>query len=634
MRPGSGGLLAATSLLSLAACAAAPPNAADYETWDAYLGGPESSQYSSLDEIDRGNVSRLEIAWTYDAGVGVSPLFNPIVVGGVLYAVVKGDTIVALDAATGEEIWRRVHDDQVGSRGINIWTSPDGSERRLVYLNGGFVRELDAATGEPIADFGVDGAVDLRIGLEDGVPGGDLSDLRPLHHANPGRIFENLYIIALPAGEFSFDSSPGDVHAYDILSGDLVWEFHTIPRPGEPGRETWPDDPTALWGGGHSWSEATVDVDRGAVYIPTGAARYDHYGANRVGDNLYANSVVALDARTGRRLWHFQAVHHDLWDYDLPTAPRLVAIEHDGRRVDALAQPTKHGFLFVLDRETGEPIWPVEERPVPASDVPGEVASPTQPFPTLPPPYARQSFTEADINPYLPPGDQAALRDMLTRVRSEGVFTPPSIQGSVNVPGVRGGATWGGAAADPDAGLVYVVASNLPTLLTLSPPEPGEEEPAPGAPEGFVGYRIPMDYLIQSNGLPAIAPPWSTITAYDLNEGRILWQVPNGGVDQVSGPDYPDAGAMTTRGGPAVTAGGLLFVATASDRKFRARDVADGSVLWEHDLPSASEGVPAVYEAAGREFVVIPVGGAGQFTYGLDLPPPGPNQYVAFALPE
>lgn len=633
MRSKTAAVLAATSIFSLTACATLPPDAADYETWDAYLGGAESSQYSALDQIDRDNVARLEVAWTYDAGLGGFPIFNPIVVEGVMYVLAHGNAIVALDAATGEEIWRRTHEGQVGTRGINYWSSEDGSDRRLVYLNGGMLTQIDARTGERITSFGDNGAVDLRIGLEDGVPGGDISDLRLMQHNNPGRIFENLFIIALPAGAFAFESSPADVHAYDILTGELVWEFHTIPRPGEPGRETWPPG-DALYGGGHSWSEASVDAARGIVYIPTGTARFDHYGGNRPGDNLYANSVIALDARTGERLWHFQTVHHDLWDYDLPTSPRLVTIHREGRRVAALAQPTKQGFLFVLDRETGEPVWPVEERPVPSSDVPGEIASPTQPFPTLPPPYARQSFTEADINPLIAAEEQAAVRELLRTSRNEGVFTPPSLRGTIVVPGIRGGTTWAGAAADPDAGLVYVISSDMPSILKLEAPAEGAGEPAPGAPEGFVSYRTGPNFLVQSNGMTPIAPPWSTITAYDLNDGSILWRVPNGGLVQANGPDYPDVGAMATRGAPMVTAGGLLFAATTTDHTLRARDVRDGSVLWEADLGAGSDGAPATYAVDGRQFVVLPVGGNGQLTTGLDLPPAGPNRYVAFALPE
>src|SRR5690606_23551249 len=368
-----------------AALEAAPGNAAtsrpapDFRTWDQYLGGVDSSQYSSLDQIDKSNVSQLQVAWTYETGENY--LFNPIVVDGVMYVLAKGRSIVALDAATGEEIWVHPNEGQVGARGISYWESEDRSDRRLLYINQGHLTAIDARTGETITSFGDNGRVDLRVGLVD-----DVSTVRPLQTSNPGRVFENLIIISLPAGGASYASTPGDIHAYDVRTGELVWVFHTVPRPGELGSDTWPNDAADAFGGVHNWSESTVDVERGIVFVPTGTARYDFYGANRHGDNLFGNSVLALDARTGKRLWHFQTIHHDLWDFDLPQAPKLLTIRRDGREIDVVAQASKQGYVYVFERDTGEPIWPIEERPVPASDVPGERASPTQPIPTAPPP--------------------------------------------------------------------------------------------------------------------------------------------------------------------------------------------------------------------------------------------------------
>ncbi len=440
---------AITGLLSLSLSACAQTSSTsdatfDDETWDQYLGGPDSSQYSSLDQINRSNVSELEVAWTYETGERGSYLFNPIVVDGVMYVLAHGATLVALDAATGEEIWRREHEGRVGTRGINYWESQDGLDGRLLYLNNGMLTAIDARTGQIITSFGEDGRVDLRVGLE-----GDISQIRALQTSNPGRVFEDLIIMSLPAGSAGYASSPADIHAYNVLSGELAWIFHTVPRPGEFGYETWPENPHASYGGVHNWSESTVDAQRGIVYIPTGTARYDFYGGNRHGQNLFGNSVLALDARTGERIWHFQTIHHDLWDYDLPTAPKLLTVRHDGREIPALAQPSKQGFLYVFNRETGEPLWPIVEQPVPQSDVPGEQSWPTQPIPTAPPPFARQSFTEEDINPYLPLEDQAKVREIVRTHRFEGVYTPPSLQGTIMMPGHNGGANWGGTAVEP-----------------------------------------------------------------------------------------------------------------------------------------------------------------------------------------
>ncbi len=601
----------------------------DLETWDQYLGGGDSSQFSSLDQVDRSNVHRLEVAWTYLTGDS-NHRFNPIIVDGVMYVLAHGNSLVALDAATGEEIWVRTHEGPVGGRGISHWQSDDGSDRRLLYLNDGLLTAVDAISGNTITAFGNDGRVDLRNGLDL-----DPEGIRRLQTDNPGRVFEDLIIMSLPASTAGYDSAPADIHAYNVLTGALEWVFHTVPRPGEFGEDTWPAEARGNFGGVHNWSESTVDANLGIVYIPTGTARYDFYGGNRHGANLFGNSLVALDARTGERLWHFQTIHHDLWDYDLPAAPKLLTVRQDGRDIDVVALPTKQGYLFVFDRLTGEPLWPMEEREVPQSDVPGEQSWPTQPFPTAPPPFARLSFTAEDINPYLPEADQAALRELLARFRNEGLFTPPSLQGTIMMPGHNGGTNWGGSAVDPLNGRMYIASKAFPTTAHLMEPgdAPGQVD-VPNAGAGFVPYSVPIDFMLQSNGLSAIGPPWSRITAYDLNRGTILWQIPNGDVAQLRDQGITGTGSHAPRSGPVVTGGGLIFMATSSDRMLRARDVDDGSVLWEYSLPAGSEGVPAVYSAAGRQFIALPVGGNGIFNWGLDLPDPGPGQYMVFALPE
>ena len=631
-------VLAAT--LWLGACARAPepePLAAggnfDFVGWDQYLGGADSSQYSSLKQVDKSNVTQLKVAWTYPTGENY--LFNPIVVDGVMYALAKSRSIVALDAATGKELWVHPNEGPVGTRGINYWRSPDGKDRRLLYINAGYLTAIDATTGETITGFGDNGRVDLRVGLD-----GDISKIRPLQTNNPGRIFEDLIIISLPAGGISYASSPADIHAYNVRTGVLTWIFHTVPRAGEFGADTWPkgDD---QYGGVHNWSESTVDSELGIVYIPTGTARYDFYGANREGEDLFGNSLIALDARSGKRLWHFQTVHHDLWDYDLPTAPKLLTIRHDGLSIPAVAQPSKQGFVYVFNRITGAPVWPIEERPVPQSDTPGEHSWPTQPFPTAPPPFARQSFTEADINPYISEEDQQKVREILRHSRNEGLYTPPSLQGTIMMPGHNGGANWGSSAVDPQHGRLFVVSKELPTTANLRVPQAsaagGARRPAappPNAGPDFTPYTVPIDFMLQSNGLSAIGPPWSQITAYDLNEGKIIWQVPDGEISTLAANGITGTGSQAPRGGVVATGSGLLFIGTSSDRALRAYDADTGKVLWKYDLPAATEGVPAVYEVNGREYLAIAVGGNGLFSQGLNLPEPGPSQYMVFALPQ
>jgi quinate dehydrogenase (quinone) len=614
-----------------------------YTTWTQYAGGSHSSQFTALDQINKNTVSKLEVAWTYPVGER-AVTFNPIVVDGVMYLQAKGSSIVALDPATGKELWEHPNQGAIGARGINYWQNTDGSDRRLVYLNNGMITQINAKTGEAITSFGDNGKIDLRKALTH-----PESATRALQTSNPGRIYQNLFIISLPASGAAYESNPADVQAYDILTGKLAWVFHSIPRPGEFGADTWPAGFTENAGGGHNWSEFTVDDENGIVFVPFGTARYDFFGGNRAGNNLFANSLVALDAKTGRRLWHFQMIHHDMWDYDLPQSPKLLTIRQNGQPVQVVAQGSKQGFLYVFDRKTGRPIYPIEEKPVPKSDLPGEHASPTQPIPTKVKPFARQSFTEKDVNPYLPKDEQEAIKEKLRGYRMEGIYTPPSLRGTVETPGHNGGGNWGSSAVDPIKGEFYIVTKESPTVLKM----------LPGAPNGAMGgpvagaapapttvgpdydglYRSPIDFWLTSMNLSAMGPPWSQLTAYDLNTGEIKWQVPNGTVAGL--PEIPEwkgpTGAHWPRGGPLVTGGGLVFVATGSDRKFRAYDRDNGKVVWTIDIPSSSDGVPASYEVNGRQFIVIPVSGLGSNPVrvnGKTVMTAGLNGYVAFALPE
>lgn len=597
--------------------------------WDAYLGGGDSSQYSALDQIDKSNVAQLQVAWEFATGEGQAPIFNPVVAGGRMYVVNGAGQLVALDPGTGAQVWESNLEGRIGIRGINYWT--DGSDERLMVLNGGMLRAVNAATGQMIASFGNAGGVDLRDALADDVvmPG-------PLQTNNPGRIFKDTIIMSLPAGAYDYASAPADIQAYDVRTGALKWVFHTVPREGEFGYDTWPERDHEQFGGVHNWSESTIDEENGIMFVPTGTPRYDFYGGNREGDNLFGNSLLALNAETGERIWHFQTVHHDLWDFDLPAAPKLLTITKDGREQQIVVQPTKHGYLFAFDRLTGEPVWPIEEVAVPASDVPGEHASPTQPIPTWPEPYMRLAFTADDINPYLPEADQEALRQSLTgEWRNDGLFTPPSTQGSISMPGHNGGANWGNVAADPERGRLYVVSRELPLLLKIQPDvRPEALEAMPNAEEDNVPYRWPVNFMLQSNGMVAIKPPFSNLTAYDMNTGNKLWSIPNGEILTLEQQGITGVGAQAPRSGPVATGSGLLFVNTASDRAVRARDADTGTILWEHRFDAGTEGVMAVYEHEGRQYLTVPVGGVGHFLGGLGLPEPGPSRYVTFALPE
>jgi quinoprotein glucose dehydrogenase len=599
--------------------------------WRQHLGGADSSQYSPLKQIDKSNVKQLQVAWTYPTGEG-SYLFNPIVIDRVMYVQAKNNSLVALDALTGKELWTHPFQGPVVQRGINYWESKDKSDRRLLTINGGFLTAIDAATGQTISSFGDNGRADLRAGLDF-----DWSKIPPIHTNNPGRIFEDIMIVPLMRSGSDYAYVPADIHAYSVRTGKLLWQFHTVPRPGEFGYETWPPDFWQRSGGGINWSELSIDEKRGIAYIPTGTGKWDFYGADRKGTNLFANSVIALDARTGKRLWHFQTVHHDLWDYDLPAGPKLLTIKHDGKNVDVVIQPSKQGFLYVLDRVTGQPIWPMEERAVPKSDVPGEESWPTQPFPTKPPPFARQALTEKDVNPYMPAEEQALTRDRIRNARNEGLFTPPSFKGSIEIPGSNGGASWGTAAVDPAKGTLYIVSHDQPNILILVPPDSPLAKGAPGSnssasppprsrePEGapLTHYAGPnQNFVSASTRLPSISPPWFQMTAYDMNTGTIKWQVPYGTVPALAAQGHADTGVISSqRGGPVVTAGGLIFTAT-NDKKFRAWDVDTGKVIWEADLPAAAEGVPAVYEIGGREYIAI-CAAQGK---------PPQNAYVVFAL--
>ncbi|MEJ5238571.1 MAG: PQQ-binding-like beta-propeller repeat protein [Limisphaera sp.] len=443
--------------------------AAAGRNWDTYLGDPEGTQYSELRQINRRNVHRLQVAWIYRSGDARADDLsqiqcNPLIVDGVLYGTSPRLKLFALDAATGRKLWRfdpvaaGLLESGAGiNRGVVYWR--EGSHARVLYVVGPYLVAVDAHTGRLISAFGRNGRVDIREDLG--------RDVRGMYvvGTSPPAVFEDLLILPMRVGEGPEPAAPGHIRAYDIRTGRLVWRFHTIPHPGEPGYETWPPEAWRYAGGANCWAGMAVDRQRGIVYVPTGSATYDFWGGDRLGQNLYANCLLALDARTGRRLWHFQFVHHDLWDRDLPAPPDLVTLTRNGRRVDAVAQVTKSGHVFVFDRQTGEPLFPVEERPVPPSDLPGESAWPTQPVPLRPAPFARQLFTYAEITDRTPAAHRAVL-DRFARLRPHTPFQPPSREGTIIFPGFDGGAEWGGAAVDPE-GVLYVNANEMPWVLTM-----------------------------------------------------------------------------------------------------------------------------------------------------------------------
>ncbi len=729
-RPGlcrrSAAVTIALILGSLSLAASLPLFGQDHTTWRAYGGTPDSAQFSNLKQIDRSNVGRLEVAWSFSTGDHNKYSFCPIVVDNVAYVLAKNNSIVAIDATSGKQIW--VHDTGAGAgaitnRGINYWESKDRTERRLFYASRQVEHAIDATTGKLIPNWGTDGGFDLREGL-----GRDTSKLTRVQSLSPGRVFEDLLILGTATNQ-GYGSAPGDIRALDVRTGKLVWTFHTIPHPGEFGYETWPKDAWKTVGGANVWTEFSIDQERGIVYLPIASGKYNFYGPDRTGSDLFSDCILALDARTGKRLWHFQFVHHDIWDYDPATAPKLLTVNHDGKKVDAVAQVTKQGFVFVFNRVTGEPLWPIEERPVPAaSDMPRETTWPTQPFPTKPPPFARQSFTVDDLNPYLEPAERARYRDDIAGARNEGLFTPPGRQNTIQMPGNNGGANWSGAAVNPTTGMLYVVSKDHPAMLKLDPdpeqriPPPAEpalrgqylfeihcyvchaitpddsrravtsllgvgkkrtpeqlagsirggvgpmpafadlptadvdllvrylNDPTPVSALGLAGsngggaahrsgdedwdgahYVSGFGLMRASNGLSPIGPPWSSLTAYDLNEGTIRWKMPLGEVPWLAAKGIHNTGSVYPKTGPVVTATGLLFAGTR-DKKVRAIDVDTGKILWEREVGAALEGTPAVYEVNGRQYILFCA--SAQVGLSPDTEETINGTYVAFALPQ
>jgi quinoprotein glucose dehydrogenase len=600
--------------------------AQDTRDWPAYGGNPEGTRFSPLTQINRSNVGQLKVAWQFvPDSIRSENRFQaqPIVVDGILYTVTPANTVVALDGATGRVKWTARSGSPTTVRGVSYWNNGKDPPRLLVAF-GRFIYAIDVASGKEYLDFGVGGYIDLHRDL-----GRDTAQ-QSVSLTTPGVIYRDLYIVGGRTSE-SLPASYGDIRAYDVRTGRLRWTFHTIPRPGEFGYNTWPKNAWKYTGGANNWAGMAVDVKRGLVYVPTGSASADFYGANRVGDNLFANTLLALDANTGKRVWHFQGVKHDIWDRDFPSPPTLVTVVRNGKLIDAVSQTTKHGFVFVLDRTNGKPLFPIEYRRVPASTVEGEVTSRTQPFPLKPAPFARQRLTEDMLTHRTPLVHQWALEQFRT-LRSGGLFLPFAVgKETVVFPGFDGGAEWGGSAFDPSTGVLYVNSNDIAWTTSMRRSRPDAEKAAAGPSSpyelkyNFTGYNKWYD----PDGYPAVAPPWGTLNAINLNSGEYAWKIPLGEYPELAAQGVKDTGTENY-GGPIVTAGGLVFIgATNYDRKFRAFDKDTGKLLWETMMPNSGNATPITYEVNGKQFVVIAAFGG----YAGNRPKPSGGAFIAYSLP-
>jgi quinoprotein glucose dehydrogenase len=584
-------------------------------------------RYALLRQINTKNVSSLEVAWTYhtgDSGSGNSTTIEctPIVIDGVMYVTTAKTKVVALAAETGREKWRF---DPYGpgitynpirasggvNRGVAYWSDRRPGGQRRIFLGASDARliSLDAKTGLPDPSFGQGGSVDLRAGIE-----WDVSQINYGPTSAPA-VFENLVVVGFSNAEGQ-PNAPGDVRAFDARTGKEVWRFHTVPRPSEPFHETWEGDSWVKRGGANAWGGFTIDERRGIVFCGTGSCSNDYYGGDRKGDNLFANCTLALDARTGKRLWHFQTIHHDMWDYDTPCPPVLVTVKRGGRTIDAVAQLTKVGMCFLFERETGKPVYDIVERPVPLSEVPGEKSSPTQPFPVKPPPYAPQGFHDTEVSDI----SDEARTEILTKIkdmRRGAMYTPPSLEGTVVAPGWHGGSTWAGGAFDPTNGTLYFNSNNAPVVFKVGKRGPGPLDYSP----------VSLGYLRDKNGYLGSKPPWGLVNAIDLSKGDFAWRSVLGEYAELKAKGVPATGTENF-GGVIVTAGGLVFIGGSTDAMFHAFDKKTGKLLWETKLPAGGYAMPCTYMVNGRQYVVIAAGGGGK------LGTKSGDSFVAFALPK
>ena len=578
-----------------ATIAGAPTLAAASADFPAYGGDHGGTRYSTLTAITKANVGKLAQAWRFDMASGGLEV-QPIIVGGMLYSTTTDGKVVALDGATGAVKWTATFPGAGGGRGRGLTFWQSGRDRRIIVPGGPLVYEIDADTGAPIASFGDGGKIDLRLQLRGDDPSKNLVNL-----GTPPSLYKDIFITAGGVPENS-PSVPGDIRGWDVRTGKLVWTFHAIPYPGEYGYETWPKDAYLTAGGVNAWPGTIVDEKNGIVFAGLGSPADDMWGGERLGDNLYGNSLVALDAKTGKRLWHFQTVHHDMWDADFAAQPILLTVKRAGRPIEAVAVTNKAGFVYIFDRKTGKPLFDIAEVPQAPSDVEGEIASKTQPIPVLPAPLGLRTVT-ADTLTNRTPEANAAMRAKLATMKTGPVFTPIAKgKDTIVIPGFSGGVEWGGMAADPK-GILYANSEDVAWYTSIIE----QNRPGPGrAKLTFSGYNKFRD----ADGYLGTAPPWGTFSAIDMNSGKYLWKVPFGYYPELAAKGMKDTGSENY-GGPVVTASGLLFIgATIYDRKLRAFDSATGKILWEGDLPYGGVATPATYMAGGEQYVVIAASGA------------------------
>ncbi len=629
-------------LLALLACFSflqAASNRTQLQEWPWYGGDAGGNRYSELTDINRANVKDLTLTWEWRPGEkpiperGITPgnfEATPLMIDGVLYISTPYNQVAAVDAGTGRQLWMydpKAYEEQgqalngVGyvHRGVAAWR--ESGKLRLFLVSHYKLICLDAASGKLVMRFGDNGVVDLSEGFSWAI------NKKHVTNTSPPVVYKNLVILSNSIDDrviYKHDP-PGDIRAYDTRTGKRVWIFHTIPQKGEPGNETWGKNSSSYIGHANAWAPITLDEKRGLVYFPLGTPSNDFYGGQRPGKNLYGESLVCLDATSGKLKWHFQTVHHGLWDYDLPAPPNLVTLSVDGRKVDAAVQLTKMGFIFVFDRVTGEPVFPIEERAVPPSDVPGEQAWPTQPFPVKPPPITPQGATldEAfDLTPEL----KAEATAEMKKYRLGPLFTPPSVQGTLMLPGILGGPNWGGGAFDPETGILYVKSSKQAWITKVAKPAD-----AHNSYFADISSDYTQDFGTRSqfhNGLPLVKPPYGLLNAVDLNHGTLAWQVVFGDTPAVRnhpalrGVPLPDKLGVSGVQGPLVTKGGLIFIG-GGDRALHAVDKKSGEDLWTFSLDQRTTSTPSTYRTAdGRQFVVIAAGN------GSDA------RLLAFALPK
>lgn len=649
-------------LAVLAACVSRPtpdpavlPPPAPGDEWPAYGRDPGGSRYAPLDQLHSATITGLREAWRFRTGE-MRPEFataretslevTPIVVDGIMYISTPLGRVTALDPVTGMEYWtfnpridRQLRFGDFANRGVSTWLDPqafDGARcQRRIYIAVIDARliALDARTGRVCADFGLGGTVDLRRGLRN-----PPYETEEYEVTSPPAVIDSIVVVGSAVADNNrTEAASGEVRAYHARTGRLLWTWDPVPQtPGDPAYETWRGERAHATGAANAWSVIVADTARDLVFVPTGSPSPDYFGGQRLGDNRYANSIVALRASTGEVVWHFQTVHHDLWDYDNAAPPALVTIQRNGAEIPAVVQATKTGMLFVLHRETGEPIFPVEERPVPASTVPGEQASPTQPFTALTPPLSPHSLRAEDAwGPT--PQDREACRAMIASYRNEGIFTPPSLEGTLVIPSNVGGAHWGGVAIDPVRQVAVVPVNRIAAMVQLIPAE-GFDFDSTRAERERLGYEdtrmrgtpyvMRRRLLRGPSGLPCSPPPFGTLVAVDLTTGERKWEVPLGTLQAMMQNEQaapPEWGSINL-GGPVVTAGGLVFMAGTLDRSIRAFDIETGRELWRGALPASARATPMTYRGAdGRQYVAVAAGGGGPFGSG--------DWIVAFALP-